>query len=96
MILIIQNGDTNTSFSIPEKFLVFKKICDVKTYGKEPYTIVLVDINVNDEGVVEKYNFMFEELIISLDVVTVITNKQSFKLQEICNYYKIPLLELKY
>lgn len=96
MILIIQNNDTNTRFNIPDKFLLFKRICDVKTYGQEPYTIILIDININDEGVVEKYNFPFEELIVSLNVVSVITNKQSIKLQEICNYYKIPLLELNY
>ena len=96
MILIIQNDYLNTSISIPDKFQIFKSICDVKTYREDTYTIVLVDINVSDDGVVEKYNFAFEELIVSLNVVTVISNKGSMKLQEVCNYYKIPLLVIKY
>lgn len=95
MVLIINKDSTNINYN-DENMIVLRSVCDLKTYECTSYTIVLIDIEIDDEGIVEKYNFSFEEIIITLDVVAVITNKKSNTLQEICNYHKIPLLVNKY
>ena len=47
-------------------------------------------------GIVIGHNFMFEELLTHLNVFAIITNRASNKLREICKYYNLALLELKY
>ena len=93
MILIIQDEKSKLRFNDCSKFIQFKSICNVKTYSNIPYTILLIDININDEGVVEEFNFLFEELLISLDIVAVISNRYNNKLNEICSDYRVPLIE---
>ena len=96
MILIIQNKDTNSNISDYENIIVLKSICDVKTYTEKQYTIILIDIIIDEDGVLEKYNFSIEELFVMLNIVAIITNTRSLHLQNICKYYKIPLIELRY
>lgn len=96
MLLVIQNKESNTSIYGNENIVVLKSVCDLKTYRTGQYTILLVDIEIDENGVISKYNFAFEELIITLNVISIITNKSSSQLQNICNYYNIPLIELNY
>lgn len=96
MVLIIQDENTNVKFNDPYKFVFLKSACDLKTYRNGSYIIMLINIDVDDEGIVEKYDFHFEELIASLNVIAVITNKDSEKLREICTYYKLSLLQMNY
>ena len=96
MILIIQDNDVNQNYKALDKVILFKSIFDLKTYKTGYYTILLINVEIDNEGIVIGHNFMFEELLTHLNVFAIITNRASNKLREICKYYNLALLELKY
>jgi hypothetical protein len=93
MILIIQNDNASNIYNNKD-FFVLKDICKIKELKNPPYTVLLIDIMVDDDGLLEHFNYFFEEIIISLDCIAVITSKPSEKLREICDFHKISLLEI--
>lgn len=92
MIIIIQNADNLNLFN-NQAFIELKDICQIKTFKEEPYTILLLNTKIADDGMVENFNFFFEEILITLSVVAVMTNTKSDKLREVCNFHQISLLE---
>ena len=94
MVLIINHG-RHLNFWNDEKFVVLKDICELKKLQDEEYTVLLLDVDINDEGIIKELSCFFEEIIISLRVLAVITTKTSEKLREICSLHNIPLLEIE-
>jgi len=93
MILIIDNREQKLDIKANDKLKVIDDLCKIKKFEQRPYALLLLDVEVDGEGIIKGYNYYFEELLISLDIIAIITTKTSQKLQEICDYYKIPLIK---
>ena len=92
MILIINNKNKTPDIEANPNVIIFDELCKIKKYNQQPYVILLLDIEIDKDGILVGYDYFFEELLIMLDVVAIITTKYSEKLQELCHYYKIPLI----
>ncbi|MCK9537358.1 MAG: hypothetical protein M0R05_07265 [Bacilli bacterium] len=92
MILIINNKDKLLDIEADPRLIVFEDLCKIKKFNQEPYVILLLDVEIDKAGILSGYVYLFEELFITLDIVAVISTKHSKKLQELCQYYKIPLI----
>jgi hypothetical protein len=93
MILIL-NHDRDFNLYNNKQFIRLKDACDIKKLEDGQYTVLMLDTEINNEGIIEELSMFFEELIISVNVVAVITTKASEKLREICNFHNISLLEI--
>ena len=93
MILIIKS-EQSINLLNNEKFIVLNDICEIKHLQAEPYSILLLNVTIDDEGIIKEFNYYFEEIIISLDIVAIITTKPSKKLREICDFHHLSLLEV--
>lgn len=62
---------------------------------RDKTNIIIIDkININEEGIVEEYNYFFEEILISINVSLIIANQLNNKLLEIVDFHNIPLIIL--
>jgi hypothetical protein len=93
MILII-NHDKELNLYNNKHFVVLKDICEIKHLKDEEYTVLLLDVDINDDGIIKELSSFFEEIIITLKVLAIISNKVNEKLREICSFHKISLLEI--
>lgn len=94
MMVLIINHDRKLNFLNDEKFVVLKDICELKNLQDEEYTVLLLDVDITDDGIIKELSCFFEEIVITLRVLAVITTKANEKLREICNFHKISLLEI--
>lgn len=94
MVLII-NHCRNLNFLNNEKFVVLKDVCELKHLHDEDYTVLLLDVDINEDGIIRELSCFFEEILITLRVLAVITTKANDKLREICSFHKISLLEIE-
>lgn len=93
MVLIINHG-RNLEFLNAEQFVVLRDICELKKLQDAEYTVLLLDVDITDEGIIKELSAFFEEIVISLRVLAVITTRKSEKLREICSFHQISLLEI--
>jgi hypothetical protein len=94
MVLIINHKQGVNLYNY-QHLVVLKDICEIKTLADTEYTVLLLDTHINEDGVIEELKCFFEEIVISLKVVAVITNKKNPKLQEICEFHQISLVEIE-
>ena len=97
MLIIIWSNKNNKTFLEAkkyEKILFLNKICDLKQI-KEKKNILLIDGTLlTDDGIVKDYNYFLEEVFISINILNVICINNSNKLQEICEFYKVNLINI--
>lgn len=97
MLIIISPHKNNKSFSEAKndnKILFLDKICHLKKI-KDKNNILLINCNLlNDNGIIELYNFCLEEVFISLKINIVISINSNNKIQEICDFYQINLINI--
>lgn len=92
MLIIITKESKNI---IEDKnIIILEKVCSLK-YVKNKNNIILIgDISLNDEGLVEELNYYLDEIFISIDIDLVLTMKYNKKLEEICVFYGIKLINI--
>lgn len=92
MLIIITKESKNI---IEDKnIIILEKVCSLK-YVKNKNNIILIgDISLNDEGLVEELNYYLDEIFISIDIDLVLTMKYNKKLEEICAFYDIKLINI--
>ena len=97
MLIIIWSNKNNKTFLEAkkyEKILFLNKICDLKQI-KEKKNILLIDGTLlTDVGIIKDYNYFLEEVFISINILNVICINNSNKLQEICEFYKVNLINI--
>lgn len=76
------------------KYKYMDNFCNLSEYNDENNILILYNINVNKRGIIKKYDYVLEEVFITLPINLVITNKCNNKIKEICKFYKIPLLKI--
>lgn len=74
MLLIIQNNMYNMNIIENHNVAILRSICDLKTYQACEYTILLIDVQIDENGIIVSHNFSLEEILISLNVVAIIAN----------------------
>lgn len=71
-----------------------KNFCNLSDYKDMKNILVLYNLKIDNKGIIKEYNYVLEEIFITLPIELLITNKCNAKLKEICSYYKIPILKL--
>lgn len=90
MVILLTNNKTNCP---NHPYVVhLNKICDLKYICDLHNVIILDNITINEEGVITQFELFFEEILITVVVDVIISNTDSKKLQEISQYYNIPLI----
>lgn len=95
MVLIINDKENKLEGVNWPNLVIFDDPCKVKTYKRGSYVVVMLGASVEDDGKLSGYDYMFEELLITLDVIAIITTADSEKLAELCEHYHIPLISVR-
>ena len=90
MYLLIGNL-SKVELNDPNKLIIFDSVCMLKNLT-DSYDLLLIDEQVNKEGLIKSMDLVFEEIIITIKVNKVISNVKSEKLENICNYHNIDLI----
>ena len=90
MYLLIGNS-SKVELNDPKKLIIFDSVCMLKNLTGS-YDLLLIDEEVNKEGLIKSKDIVFEEIIITIKVNKVISNVKSEKLENICNYHNIDLI----
>lgn len=95
-MFVIFNGD-NRKINLynADGCVIFDDVCSLKYLNDDDYILILLDTVIEEDGSMKDYNFIFEEIIITINVKMIITNIENDKLKDISSFYKIPLIELK-
>ena len=76
------------------KIMILDKVCNLKQ-NKDKSNTILIDCNsLNDEGIINEYNFPLEEVFITVSINCVICVNKNKKIEEICNFYKCNLISI--
>lgn len=96
MIFIISDPKNkhHKSFNANQKVVYLDTLCLIKKVRDKTNIIIIDKININEEGIVEEYNYFFEEILISINVSLIIANQLNNKLLEIVDFHNIPLIIL--
>ncbi len=94
MVLIISDRENNIRSDGNPNLVIFDGPCKVKTYKEGPFVILLLGARVEEDGRLSGYDYLFEELLLTLEVIAVIATEKSQKLIEICSRYHVPLIEV--
>ena len=92
MFLVFNTNNDKLKIYNSNNFIVFDDVCSVKYLKDDEYILIIIDKDIEENGIMRDYNFLFEEILISINVKMIITNVKSEKLQEITDFYKIPLI----
>jgi len=94
MFIIFNTNNEKVKLYNAEDCIVFEDICNIKYLENKDYILIVIDSDIDDDGVLKNYDFVFEEILITLTVKMIITNIASDKLRDITDFYKIPLIEV--
>ena len=94
MFIIFNTNEEKIKLHNAEDCIIFDDICNVKYLKDDDYILIIIDSVINEEGMLSNYDFVFEEILITLNVKMIITNIVSDKLRDITDFYKIPLVEV--
>lgn len=94
MILIIKKRETACAGIDNPDFTIAKSLCALKQYQCEPYVIVLLDAEIDDNGILKELSCFLEELFVALDIIAIISLKTPKILQDLCAYYNVPLFSV--
>lgn len=75
-------------------FLFLNTPCNIKKIKGRNNVLLIDSVSITNEGLIEEYNILLDELFISKDFMLVITNLTSQKLIEECKFYKVTLINL--
>lgn len=96
MIFLISNPEKKhlKLFNAENKIVFLDSLCLLKKVKDKNNTIIIDNININDEGIIEEFNYFFEEIIISISVSAIITNQLNKKILDISKFHDIPVIAL--
>lgn len=92
MLIILGKKSTNNKKI--DNLIFLEKVCSLKNIKNKNNVLVVGDININDEGLVEEYNFYLDEVFITIKIDYVISLKKMNKLSEICSFYNVDLIDI--
>lgn len=92
MLIIITKESKNITED--KNIIILEKVCSLKNVKNKNNIILVGDISLNDEGLIEELNYYLDEVFISIDIDLVITMKSNKKLEEICTFYGIKLINI--
>lgn len=92
MLIIITKESKNITED--KNIIILEKVCSLKNIKNKNNIILVGDISLNDEGLIEELNYYLDEVFISIDIDLVITMKSNKKLEEICTFYGIKLINI--
>lgn len=93
MLVVIKSKESNIVNNNKNMF-VLNEICELKKIKDEGTVILLYDVCIDKDGIVENHNIFFEEILITLEINAIISNKVNDKLHEIADFYNILLISI--
>lgn len=89
LILISSNKKINL-----KNMIFLDKMCHLKRIKDKNNTLIIDCSLLNDDGIINKYNYFLEEVFITININTVISINTNSKIKEICKYYNLELIEI--
>lgn len=89
MVFLISKKETDL-----DDIIQMEATCNMSQIPTDDNILVIADVTISQEGVVNELQFSLDEVLMSGKFKLVITKNRIEKLEEICSFYKVPLLEL--
>lgn len=90
-MLIIISSNKKVNY---KNIIFLDKICHLKKI-KDKNNTLIIDCNLlDDNGIIKIYNYFLEEIFISININTIISINSNDKIKEICNFYKLELIDI--
>ena len=75
------------------EYKVFDNFCNLSEFSETKNNqLILKDIRINKDWFGKEYDYLLEEVFVTLNIDLVISNRKCDKLKEICKFYKIPVV----
>ena len=94
MVIIIKNKEYNREIITNDNIVYLDSICKLKNIDDDNNVLILIDLDIDNNGVIKNYNFFLEEVLITINIGTIISNTRNEKVEEICAFHKINYLRL--
>ena len=94
MVIIIKNKEYNREIITNDNIVYLDSICKLKNINDDNNVLILIDLDIDNNGVIKNYNFFLEEVLITINIGTIISNTRNEKVEEICAFHKINYLRL--
>jgi len=94
MVIVIRDSGYDKEVIYNDNILYIEKACEVKDIEDEHNILILLDLDIDNNGVIKNHQFFLEEVVISIKVDTIISNTPNEKVKEICDFHKINYFRL--
>ena len=94
MVIIIKNKEYNREIIANDNIVYLDSICKLKNINDDNNVLILIDLDIDNNGVIKNYHFFLEEVLITINIGTIISNTRNEKVEEICAFHKINYLRL--
>jgi hypothetical protein len=94
LVIIIKNKEYNREVIENENIVYLDNICKLKQINDDNNVLILIDLDIDNNGVIMNHHFFLEEVLITINVGTIISNTRNEKVEEICAFHKINYFRL--
>lgn len=91
LIIITKEKSLKT---INDNYIVLKKVCTLKQVKNKNNIILIGNITLHNDGLIEELGYYIDEIFISTKIDLVITLQKNEKLQEVCDFYNVKLINI--
>lgn len=91
LIIITKEKSLKT---INDNYIVLKKVCTLKQVKNKNNIILIGNITLHNDGLIEELGYYIDEIFISTKIDLVITLQKKEKLQEVCDFYNVKLINI--
>jgi len=94
MVIVIKDKDYNREIINNDTIMYIDKPCNLKSIKDEKNTLILINLDIDNYGIIKNYQFFLEEVLITINVETIISNTPNDKVKEICDFHKVNYFRL--
>lgn len=94
MIIVIKDSEYNKEMIENDNIIYINSACELKNINDDQNILILINLDIDNNGIIKNYNFFLEEVLITINVDALISNIPSSKVEEICKFHKINYFRL--
>lgn len=91
LIIITKEKSLKT---INDNYIVLEKVCTLKQVKNKNNIILIGNITLHNDGLIEELGYYIDEIFISTKIDLVFTLQKNEKLQEVCDFYNVKLINI--
>lgn len=94
MVIVIKDSAYDKEVKHNDNIIYIEKTCALKDIEDEHNILILLNLDIDNNGVIKNHQMFLEEIIISINVDTIISNTPNEKVKEMCDFHKINYFRL--